>query len=174
MNSIQSFTGHGVSNIFAAESLLGKIVWSFFLIIFSVLCCYYIYDSFAGFFEFDVISNYKIYDVTELTFPAVALCGWFSDNPIADSIVFCTINKQDCQPHQIEPIVVIGYGLSSKHNCVRINGQISSKKNIKELPTVKQDNIFDAGISVGLIVPEGVRNLINLINVYEFFHFKNN
>ena len=172
LNAINLFTGHGLSNIVSAETFFAKITWSVFLLLFFISCCIYIYNSFTGYLAFDVISNIKILDKTELTFPAIVFCGWYSDNSIADSIVFCTFNKQDCQSNKInfEQIIATGYGLSFQHNCIRINGQKASNKNKNLLLSVKQPNIWETGLSIGFIVPEGVRfKLLYKFQIWNFF-----
>jgi hypothetical protein len=158
LKAIDSWTGHGIPNIFSAETLFAKVAWSVVLVLFFIPCCYYIYNSIAGFFEYDVISNIKILKQAELTFPAVVFCGWYSDESIADSIVSCTFNNEDCQSNQIEfePIIVTGYGLSFKHNCIRINGQNVLDKSNNRLVSVKQESIFDAGLSITFLMPENV------------------
>jgi len=158
LKAIDSWTGHGIPNIFSAETLFAKVAWSVVLVLFFIPCCYYIYNSIAGFFEYDVISNIKIYNQAELTFPAVVFCGWYSDDSIADSIVSCTFNNEDCQSNKIEfePIIVTGYGLSFKHNCIRINGQNVLDKSNNRLASVKQNDINDAGLSITFLMPENV------------------
>ncbi len=124
----------------------------------------HIYNSKAGFFEYDVISNIKILKQAELTFPAVVFCGWYSDDSIADSIVSSTFKDcqsfkdEDCQSNKIEfePIIVTGYGLSFKHNCIRINGQNVLDKSNNRLASVKQNDINDAGLSITFLMPENV------------------
>ncbi len=159
MKAIDSFTGHGVSNIVLADTIFAKFAWSVVLVLFVIPCCYYIYNSISSFFEFDVISNIKIYNQAELIFPAIIFCGWFSDVSIVDSIVYCTFNKQECQSKQIvfEPLVVTGFALSYKHNCIRINGQKLLHKNENRLLSVNQNSIHNAGLSVAFLIPEGVR-----------------
>ncbi len=128
------------------------------MIIFSILCGYYIYNSLAGFFKYEVLSNVKVFDLPELTFPAVILCSVFSNNSIKDMIVYCAFNRQSCVSNNIElePIIIIGYGLSAQHDCFRINGQNVSKKNKAELLSVKQKSVFTSGLSIGFYVPENV------------------
>ncbi len=163
MKAIDSFTGHGVSNIVLADTIFAKFAWSVVLVLFVIPCCYYIYNSITSFFEFDVISNIKIYNQAELTFPAIVICGWFSDDSIADSIVYCTFNNEDCKSKQIEfkPIIVSGFGLSSKHDCIRINGQTVNDSSIinntySPLLSVKQESIYEAGLSIAFLMPEKV------------------
>jgi len=163
LKAIDSFTGHGASNIVSAETIFTKIVWSVVLVFFFILCCFYLSNSTTGFFQFDVISNIKIYDKEELTFPAVVFCGWYSSDSIADSIVYCTFNNEDCKSKQIEfePIIVSGFGLSSKHDCIRINGQTVDDSNIIQnsyspLLSVKQESIYEAGLSIAFLMPEKV------------------
>jgi len=167
IKAIDTFTGHGIVNIFAAESLLGKIVWSFFVIIFSILCGYYIYNSLAGFFKYEVLSNVKVFDLPELTFPAVILCSVFSNNSIKDMIVYCTFNRQNCLSNKIdfEPIIIIGGGISAQHDCIRINGLKVSEKNKSALLSVKQKSIYTSGLSIGFSIPENVLKIFaNFIN----------
>ncbi len=158
-NWIDRFTGHGAINIYLAKSIFGKIFWSFFLIVFTALCVYYIYNSFYGFFEFEVISNIQIFNEPELTFPAIIICSWYSDVPIKNIIVYCTFNNKQCLSNNIElePIIIIGYGLSSQHDCIRINGQNVSEKNKKNLLTVYSSDTYESGLAIGLMIPKGVR-----------------
>jgi len=158
LKAIDSFTGHGLSNIVFADTIFAKVAWSVVLILFIIPCCYYLNNSITGFFEFDVISNIKIFNQAELTFPAVVFCGWHSDDSIADSIVYCKFNNEDCTSKQIafESIIVTGYGLSFKHSCIRINGQSVLHNSNKRLLSVKQESIYDAGLSVAISMPEKV------------------
>jgi len=158
IKAIDTFTGHGVINIYLAKSLFGKIIWSLFLLIFFLFNGYYMYISIAEFSEYQVISSTKVFDVPELTFPAVIFCSWFSNNSIKDMIVYCTFNRQNCLSNKIdfEPIIIIGYGLSAQHDCFRINGQNVSKKNKAELLSVKHKSIYTSGLSIGFYVPENV------------------
>jgi hypothetical protein len=162
LKAIDSWTGHGIPNIFSAETLFAKVAWSVVLVFFVIPCCYYIYNSIASFFEYDVISNIKILKQAELTFPAVVFCGWYSDDSIANSIVYCTFNNEDCQSNKIEfePIIVMGYGLTSRHNCIRINGQNVFKQSNNKFLSVKQNSNHDAGLSVAFAMPEGVRLIL--------------
>jgi hypothetical protein len=164
LEAIDSFTGHGVSNIVLAETRSAKVAWSVVLVLFFIPCCYYLNNSIAGFFQYDVISNIKIYNQAELSFPAIVICGWFSDDSIVDSIVYCTFNKQDCRSEQIEfePIIVTGYGLSFKHNCIRINGQNVLDISNNQLLSVKQNSINDAGLSIAFLIPRDVSYIYSL------------
>jgi len=158
LKKISSFTGHGFPQIFSAESLYAKIIWFLLVVLFFSLNTMYIYDSVSGYFQYDVISNIKIIQKNELTFPAIVFCSWYSSVPITEAIVFCTFNQVDCESSQVEfePITVIGYGLSKMHSCIRINGQKISMKHKKKLMSVTQHGVYEAGLSIGFAIPDEV------------------
>ncbi len=112
------------------------------------------------FFEYKVISNIKVVDVPTLTFPAIILCNWRKEWKIEDRIVFCVFNRQDCLSLIIdfEPIIIVGYGMSIEHKCIRFNGQKVSEKNKTALLSVTQNGVYKFGLSIGISIPENVRN----------------
>jgi len=173
-NAIDTFTGHGVINICRAESIFGKIIWSLFLLIFFLLNGYYMYNTLAEFSEYQVISSIKVYNEHVLTFPAVIFCSWFSNNSIKDMIVYCAFNRQSCVSNNIElePIIIIGYGLSAQHDCIRFNGQGVSKKNITALLSVKQKGVYTYGLSIGFFIPENVGNKLKIFEIEIIIIFK--
>ncbi len=162
-NWADTFTGHGVINIYVAKSLFEKIIWSLFLLLFILLNGYYMYNSLAGFFEYDAISNSKKQVVTELDFPAIIFCNWDTDVLLEDIIIFCSFNNQTClMDEYFEPIVIMGSGTSPKYNCNRFNGVKISEKNKKKLLSVETNHGFLAGLVIGFKMPEAVR-------LFEFF-----
>jgi len=161
-NWIDRFTGHGAINIYLAKSISGKIIWSLFLLLFIILNNYYMYNSLAEFFRYEVISNIKVLNEPELTFPALIICTWYSDVQIKNIIIYCSFNNKQCLSNNIElePIVITGYGLSAQHDCIRINGLKVSEKNKKNLLIVDSNDAYESGLAIGLIIPNGVKFLI--------------
>ncbi len=91
----------------------------------------------------------------------LVICGWYSDIPIANSIVYCTFNNEDylSRKNHFEPVIVTGYGLSNKHNCFRINGRDVSINKRGRLLSVNQNSIHDAGLSIAFLIPIGVSDI---------------
>ena len=92
-----------------------------------------------------------------MTFPAVVMCGWYSDYPIDEGMIHCTFNNQDCQiTGGFEKVEILGSGWTDAHFCIRFNGMNSLSGSKNELLSVQNAGVYDSGLSVSFLVPDEV------------------
>ncbi len=157
----ETFTGHGLRQIYFKNSKLERFVWLLFIVISVIFCSFYIYNSFNDFFAYDVISNIRVQYESTLVFPAFIVCAWGSEFNVTKAIFDCKFNGKDCQIDKMfSQVKVIGKGTTSKRYCIRFNGKINSSS---ELLTVNKIG-YDYGLSVSFLVPDKV-------NLAFFFSF---
>ncbi len=92
-------------------------------------------------------------DTKETVFPASVFCLWNSNVDLEETIFECKFNSKPCQ-NTIEKIVIIGYGQSGMHNCIRINGAGKYP-----LLTSKINTLVDSGLTISFLVPAEVKVL---------------
>ncbi len=143
-------SAHGIPNLFSARNNRARISWSICILLSIGFCCFYIYDSFDQFFAFSTITNLKVHDTKEMTFPALIICSWYSGYPVEDTLLFCKFGNRDCRTFgNFDQVRVLGHGLSANRSCIRFNG------NKSRLIRVTNFNQFN-GLQLGFFLPEQV------------------
>jgi len=155
IKSANSFSGHGFKKSFSENTKLNRIIWPLFIFIYILFCSYYIINSITLFFYYNVLSNIRVKQDIELTFPAFIICSWGSEYPVDKAIFNCEFNAADCRIDEMFSFVrVLGKGTSSLRYCTRFNGK-SNKTIITLLSSNKIG--YDYGLSVSFLVPDHVR-----------------
>ncbi len=98
-------------------------------------------------------------DTKETVFPASVFCLWNSNVDLEETIFECKFNSKPCQ-NAIEKVVIIGYGKSEMHNCIRING---AGKN--PILTSKINTLVDSGLTISFLIPSGEVRALNCVLV---------
>ncbi len=163
LRSAKKFSGHGISHIALARSNFARASWLIVICFSFAFCCYYIINSFTDFFAYDIISNIRVINDQEITFPAVIFCGWYSGFAIDTAVFQCQFQQKDCQEYGInfEKIIVLGYGASYRHYCIRFNGKnnTANRENEKLMLVNRADSLY-YGLSVGFLLPNEVNQFL--------------
>jgi hypothetical protein len=86
-------------------------------------------------------------DTKEITFPALVFCLWNSNFNLEETVFECKFNSKPCQ-NAIEKVVIIGYGQSEIHNCIRVNGAGKYP-----LLTSRINTLVDSGLTISFLIP---------------------
>ena len=73
-NMAISYSGHGLPNIFKAETTFFKIMWSFFYITALISFFVLMIKNIINYNEFDIVTNIKSHPSFPMEFPAVTIC----------------------------------------------------------------------------------------------------
>ena len=68
-------TIHGLSNLIQAKKTYSKIVWSFFIILCSSSCFFFIGKNVKNFFDYSVATKLRTVFTNEMDFPAIGI--WY-------------------------------------------------------------------------------------------------
>ena len=71
---IQSSTAHGLPNIFKAEHISIKLIWTVCFLVSVSACSYMIVLSINQYIEYDVVTKAQIITETKSTFPTISIC----------------------------------------------------------------------------------------------------
>ena len=158
LKTAENFTGHGISNLFAAKTKLARFAWLIVILGFAAFCNFYIVNSFTDFFSYEVLSSIRIISEKEMIYPAVVICGWYSEYPIDQGIIYYTFNSQDCQitGDGFEKVEVLGYGKTKAHFCIRFNGRNKLEESKNEHLSVQSAGFYGPGLYVSFLVPDEV------------------
>jgi len=158
----ETFTGHGLSNLYFASSRLERFFWILFILTSVLFCSYYIFNSFTDFFAFDVISNIRVQYELNLVFPSFIICAWGSKFPIDTAIFECKFNGKTCLLNEMFARVnVVGKGTTSVRYCIRFNGRVNATSQLLSINKIG----YDYGLSVSFLVPDEVR--FSFLPIYE-------
>jgi len=146
------FSSHGIAHVLNASNLVSRLTWLLVLVTFFTCCSIQVFDNLSSYFSYQVISNVRIHDTRQLTFPAFIVCTWESELAIDKAIFHCTFNNNLCHSDLFEKVVVPGHGLSAKHYCFRINS--SWNKKAGQLLTVSDTDLFNSGLSISFLMPD--------------------
>ena len=145
-----------VANVIHARTKPKKITWFIFLLIFFGVCSFYIINSLTSFFAYEVISNIKIHDTREITFPALTFCIWPSNFNLEEAIFGIKFNAKNSEI-SVENVIIVGYGLSTSHSCIRVNGVGKNSQDGNKPLTSKVNSLVDSGLFISFLLPENVR-----------------
>ena len=166
LKTAEKFTGHGIPNLLSAKTKLARLAWLTVILFFTAFCSFYIVNSLDDFFSYEVVSSIRVINEITMTFPAVVICGWYSEYAITEGMFHCKFNNQDCQIiGGFEKIDVFSSGTDTLHFCIRFNGMNKSGEYKNELLTVQKAGIYGPGLSVSFLVPDDVRFKIKIKTV---------
>ena len=75
MDSMETWTTHGLPNIIRSKNIVLKIVW-FILFLMSVgLTCYRLFKTVIEYLEFSVTTEVRSINVNEIEFPTITICN---------------------------------------------------------------------------------------------------
>lgn len=92
-----------------------------------------------------------------MTFPAIIFCSWDSEIPLANAIVLCNFDGENCKNESIKEIDIVSTGWSAKHSCIIFNGVKLFAGNGQKPLTVKNGGPYSYGLRLAFYIPEKVR-----------------
>ena len=72
---VDTFTLHGIPNVFRTNHLILKILWILAFLTSSSFCAYVVYESIANFMQFNVVTNIRINSENPITLPTISVCN---------------------------------------------------------------------------------------------------
>jgi hypothetical protein len=68
-------TSHGYPKIFYSKNRIIKLMWTLFFIIFTLICAYMIVQNIQEYYEYGVITKWRIVHDKSMAFPAISICN---------------------------------------------------------------------------------------------------
>lgn len=95
-------TVHGVPNIANNSHIVVKFMWSFFLLISTGTCVYFIYDNVMNFMDNEYITNIDLIKEYNFQFPTVSFCVQSKDTDLSKILFYCLFDSKECKIKDFE------------------------------------------------------------------------
>ena len=120
---VTSSSFHGLPNLLRSRNRFIQIIWIFFFVISTSMCCYFVYKSLVEYLTFDVNTKIDVIYEIESEFPTISICN--PDTSLDNlTVLKCSFNTNNCTSYLEtfqEPYFKTCYRFNGKNNSNEIN-----------------------------------------------------